>query len=107
MIPNHTSDLHPWFQHSRVKGANSPLTDWYIWHEGRLLEDGSREPPSNWVILFHLIRLFLEVYKRVSHSDFIVNFVDLLIVSGESTKKTFRHLPGPNFLFFHRVLNFM
>ncbi len=43
LVPNHTSDQHPWFVESR-SGPASPLHDWYVWRESR--PDGS--PPNNW-----------------------------------------------------------
>jgi len=42
LVPNHTSDQHPWFQASRSSRAD-PRRDWYLWHDGR---DGG--PPNNW-----------------------------------------------------------
>jgi alpha-glucosidase len=38
LVPNHTSDAHPWFRDRR---------DFYVWREGR---DG--EPPNNWKSVF-------------------------------------------------------
>lgn len=49
LIPNHTSDKHPWFLESRKGGADNPFSDFYIWHDGKFLEDGTRVPPNNWV----------------------------------------------------------
>ena len=46
-IPNHSSDKHKWFQASRRK--EEPYTDYYIWHDGKIQEDGTRTPPNNWV----------------------------------------------------------
>src|SRR5262249_33691975 len=43
-IPNHTSNLHPWFLGSRGS-RTSPKRDWYVWRDARL--DGS--PPNNWI----------------------------------------------------------
>ena len=43
LVPNHTSDQHPWFIESRSSRDN-PKRDWYIWHDGK--PDGS--PPNNW-----------------------------------------------------------
>ena len=34
LVPNHTSDQHPWFSERR---------DFYVWHEGR-----NGDPPNNW-----------------------------------------------------------
>ena len=68
IIPNHSSDQHPWFEKDRNKDYDGPYKDYYIWHEGRQGDDGSRKPPSNWVSivfclfllpLFHI--LFLEL----------------------------------------------
>lgn len=47
LVPNHTSDRHPWFIESRSSRDN-PKRDWYIWHEPR--EDGG--PPNNWLSEF-------------------------------------------------------
>jgi alpha-glucosidase len=43
-IPNHTSDLHPWFLAAR-SSKEHPKRDWYIWADPK--EDGS--PPNNWL----------------------------------------------------------
>jgi alpha-glucosidase len=47
LVPNHTSDQHPWFLESRSSRSN-PKRDWYIWKDS--LEDGS--PPNNWLSVF-------------------------------------------------------
>jgi len=47
LVPNHSSDQHPWFQESRSSRGN-PKRDWYIWAEP--LPDGS--PPNNWLSVF-------------------------------------------------------
>jgi len=47
LVPNHTSDLHPWFIASRSSRDN-PKRDWYIWHEPGA--DGG--PPNNWLSEF-------------------------------------------------------
>ena len=46
-VPNHTSDLHPWFIESR-SSRQSPKRDWYVWRDPA--EDGS--PPNNWLAMF-------------------------------------------------------
>ena len=43
LVPNHTSDRHPWFQESRTS-RDSPRRDWYVWADPK--PDGS--PPNNW-----------------------------------------------------------
>ncbi|MGQ0432918.1 MAG: alpha-amylase family glycosyl hydrolase [Microthrixaceae bacterium] len=47
LVPNHTSDQHPWFQASR-SSRDDPKRDWYVWHDG----GGPDEPPNNWVGAF-------------------------------------------------------
>jgi len=46
-IPNHTADLHPWFEESR-SSRESPKRDWYIWRDAS--PDGG--PPNNWISAF-------------------------------------------------------
>jgi alpha-glucosidase len=46
-VVSHTSDLHPWFQESRLNRTNAKA-DWYIW--ANPLPDGS--PPNNWPAVF-------------------------------------------------------
>jgi alpha-glucosidase len=43
LVPNHTSDQHPWFEESR-SSRNNPKRDWYIWRDGKALD----QPPNNW-----------------------------------------------------------
>jgi alpha-glucosidase len=47
LVPNHTSDRHPWFIDSR-SSPTSPRRDWYIWRDGR----PSGGPPNNWMSNF-------------------------------------------------------
>jgi alpha-glucosidase len=47
LVPNHTSEQHPWFTQSRSSRSN-PKRDWYIWRDGKA--DGS--PPNNWLSNF-------------------------------------------------------
>ncbi len=47
LVPNHTSDQHPWFVESRSSRSN-PKRDWYIWRDGRT----GAEPPNNWISEF-------------------------------------------------------
>jgi alpha-glucosidase len=44
IVPNHSSDEHPWFVESRSSRENAKR-DWYVWRDGR--PDGS--PPNNWI----------------------------------------------------------
>jgi alpha-glucosidase len=47
LVPNHTSDQHPWFIESRGS-RDSPKRDWYIWRDGK----SEGEPPNNWLSEF-------------------------------------------------------
>lgn len=47
LVPNHTSDQHPWFLESRSSTTN-PKRDWYIWRDA--LEGGGL--PNNWLSVF-------------------------------------------------------
>ncbi len=47
LVPNHTSDQHPWFLEARSSRDN-PKRDWYIWQDAR--PDGSL--PNNWLSVF-------------------------------------------------------
>jgi alpha-glucosidase len=46
LVPNHTSDRHPWFQSAR-RSWTDPQRDWYIWRDPK---DGG--PPNNWLSEF-------------------------------------------------------
>lgn len=47
LVPNHTSDEHPWFLESRSSREN-PKRDWYLWRDPA--PDGG--PPNNWLSHF-------------------------------------------------------
>lgn len=47
LVPNHTSDQHPWFAESRGS-RNNPKRDWYLWRDP--VADGG--PPNNWLSNF-------------------------------------------------------
>jgi alpha-glucosidase len=47
LVPNHTSDQHPWFVESRASRDN-PRRDWYLWRDPAA--DGG--PPNNWLSEF-------------------------------------------------------
>ncbi|MGK7397835.1 MAG: alpha-amylase family glycosyl hydrolase [Candidatus Cyclobacteriaceae bacterium M3_2C_046] len=47
LVPNHTSDQHPWFQESRTSRQN-PKRNWYIWRDPK----PNGDPPNNWLSNF-------------------------------------------------------
>ncbi|HVM41308.1 MAG TPA: alpha-amylase family glycosyl hydrolase [Acidimicrobiia bacterium] len=47
LVPNHTSDAHPWFVDAR-SSRRADHRDWYVWADPK--PDGS--PPNNWVSTF-------------------------------------------------------
>jgi glycosidase len=47
LVPNHSSDQHPWFQEARSSRDNAKR-DWYVWADPQ--PDGS--PPNNWLSVF-------------------------------------------------------
>jgi alpha-glucosidase len=47
LVPNHSSDQHPWFLESRSSKDN-PKRNWYIWKDPG--PDGG--PPNNWLSVF-------------------------------------------------------
>ncbi|HET7678358.1 MAG TPA: alpha-amylase family glycosyl hydrolase [Candidatus Limnocylindrales bacterium] len=51
LVPNHTSDQHPWFLESR-SSRSSPKRDWYVWADPK--PDGS--PPNAWQSVFQRVQ---------------------------------------------------
>ena len=50
VVPNHTSDEHPWFVEALAAPPGDPVRDRYVFRDG-LGPDGS-EPPNNWESMF-------------------------------------------------------
>ena len=46
IVPNHTSDQHPWFQAALAAGPGSPERERYLFRRGR--GPGGAEPPNDW-----------------------------------------------------------
>jgi glycosidase len=51
LVVNHTSSEHKWFQESR-KSREGKYANFYMWHDGKVGEDGERLPPNNWGSVF-------------------------------------------------------
>jgi alpha-glucosidase len=47
LVPNHTSDRHPWFKESR-SSRDAPKREWYIWRD----PGANGGPPNNWLSEF-------------------------------------------------------
>lgn len=50
IVPNHSSDLHVWFQQALAAAPGSPERERYIFRDG-LGDDGS-QPPADWTSIF-------------------------------------------------------
>lgn len=50
LVPNHSSDEHPWFQAALASPPGSPERERYMFRDG--LGDGGWEPPNNWESVF-------------------------------------------------------
>jgi alpha-glucosidase len=50
LVPNHSSDEHPWFQAALASEPGSPERDRYIFRDGR--GPGGDLPPNNWLCVF-------------------------------------------------------
>ena len=50
LVPNHSSDEHPWFQAALAAGPSCPERDRYIFREGKGADGG--EPPNDWRSVF-------------------------------------------------------
>lgn len=49
LVPNHTSDEHPWFQRALSAGPGSPERDWYLFRDaGSDTPADSSQPPNDW-----------------------------------------------------------
>jgi alpha-glucosidase len=50
LVPNHSSDQHPWFLRAVAAGAGSPEREWYWFRRGR--GPGGSSPPNDWRSVF-------------------------------------------------------
>jgi alpha-glucosidase len=49
LVPNHTSEQHPWFAAARAAGPGSPERARYFFRDGRA---GGEQPPNDWISAF-------------------------------------------------------
>ena len=50
LVPNHTSDQHPWFKRALAAAPGSAEREWYHFRDG--LGENNELPPNNWTSLF-------------------------------------------------------
>lgn len=50
LVPNHTSDEHPWFQRALAAEPGSPERDWYVFRDPDPADQAL--PPNNWESVF-------------------------------------------------------
>src|ERR671914_22909 len=50
LVPNHTSDQHPWFLEALAAGPGSPARARYLFRDG--VGRGGAEPPNDWQSVF-------------------------------------------------------
>ena len=50
LVPNHTSDQHPWFRAALAGGPDAPERARYFFRDGR--GEAGEEPPNNWISAF-------------------------------------------------------
>jgi alpha-glucosidase len=62
IVPNHTSDRHPWFQAALAAGPGSPERERYVFRPGR--GPGGDQPPTNWPAAFGG-----PAWRRVTEAD--------------------------------------
>ncbi|HEY7812511.1 MAG TPA: glycoside hydrolase family 13 protein, partial [Nakamurella sp.] len=62
IVPNHSSDQHPWFQEALAAGPGSAARERYIFRPGR--GPGGDEPPNDWASVFGGL-----AWTRVTEAD--------------------------------------
>jgi len=68
-VPNHSSDEHEWFNKSVHRIY--PYTNYYVWLDGKVDENGYRVPPNNWVreIFFTQIIHFISLDSIINYEQ--------------------------------------
>ncbi|KAH9491674.1 Maltase 1 [Bulinus truncatus] len=49
-VPGHVSSDHEWFKRSVQRDGK--YTNYFVWNDGQLLDNGTRVPPNNWLSVF-------------------------------------------------------
>ena len=62
LVPNHSSDQHPWFQEALKAGPGSPERARYVFRDGR--GENGELPPNNWQSVFGG-----DMWERVTEPD--------------------------------------
>ena len=52
LVVNHSSDEHKWFEESK-KSKNNKYSDYYIWRDPKIDENGKKMRPNNWISSFN------------------------------------------------------
>ncbi|XP_055540588.1 maltase 2-like [Wyeomyia smithii] len=68
-VPNHTSDVHEWFQ--KAKNGDPEFRNFYVWREGK---DGG--PPNNWQSVFHVDAWSLPTDVDVEGNEYYLHQFD-------------------------------
>lgn len=79
-VPNHSSDKNVWFQASANPSHpdHNKYKDYYIWNAGKVLENGTRVPPSNWLSIFRRSAwTWVETRKAYYYHQFLEEQPDL------------------------------
>jgi len=70
LVPNHSSDRHPWFVESR-SSRSSPKRDWYVWADPR--PDGS--PPNDWRTVFQRVQTSAWTFDPATGQYYLHSFL--------------------------------
>lgn len=80
-VPNHSSDEHEWFQNS-LRGI-APYTDYYVWHKGKVLPNGTVTVPNNWVSTVIRNDMHNDVANKREETLIIVARTNVVVKVGE------------------------
>jgi Alpha amylase, catalytic domain len=82
LVPNHTSDRHPWFEESRSSREN-PKRDWYIWRDpGPMAVRRTIGSPNSSALSVAHRRYDLALYRRAVQRQRLPGLADARQQSG-------------------------